>query len=121
MNTEAKDTNVEIKSVIELLDAKATNVQIIEKLNQVIEHVNKLPTRDRGPKSEHSMTEELAKKVLMEEPYCNMSHKAAAKQLKISYGQVSSVRGGYTFKRQYQEWLKAGGKKTWSRDYVEQS
>lgn len=100
-----------------LADGDDDILTIMEKLNEVIDKVNSLKVRDRGPSSTQSMNEELAHKVLMEEPYCNMSHKKAAQELGLSYGQVSSVRGGYTFKNQYKIWREAGSKETWSRDY----
>jgi len=117
MNNEVKESVQQVIEGIAQLDQKSTLVEVIETLNKVIEEVNK-KGRDRGPKSTKSMSEELANKVLLVEPFCNMSHKKCAIELGLAYGQVSSVRGGYTFKRQYREWEKQGGHKTWSSDYV---
>jgi hypothetical protein len=48
------------------------------------------------------MTEEDARRVLMGD-LKDESHKAAAEKLGLSYGQVYSCRGGYTFKAVYKE------------------
>lgn len=114
MNNEVANVQTEINK----LGEKATQAEVIETLNAIIDQLATIKVRDRGPKSTKSMTEELARKVLLEEPHCNMSHKKAAIELGLAYGQVSSVRGGYTFKRQYKEWESAGSKKTWDRDYI---
>lgn len=101
------------------LGAKATSEEVINKINEIIAKVNSIKIRDRGPESTKSMTEELARKVMLEEPFCRMSHRKAADTLGLSYGQVSSVRGRYTFKKIGKEWQEKGSKETWSRDYFE--
>jgi len=63
-------------------------------------------TRDRGPKSERDMTEEDARMVILGD-LKDLSHKAAAEKLNLSYGQIYSARGGYTFKKVYNEGVEA--------------
>jgi F420-dependent methylenetetrahydromethanopterin dehydrogenase len=53
--------------------------------------------RDRGPTSTREMLEADAKACMIGE-HKNLSHKDAAKVLGLSYGQIYSARGGYTFK-----------------------
>lgn len=85
---------------IELIDleAKVSPQILAEKLNEVIRALNeaKVP-RDRGPKSERSMTEEDAIRVISGD-LKDVSHKVAAETLELSYGQIYSARKGFTFK-----------------------
>ena len=62
-------------------------------------------SRDRGPKSEGEMTEEHAVRVMLGD-LREKSHKDAALELKLSYGQIYSARKGYTFKKIYQRMIK---------------
>lgn len=62
-------------------------------------------SRDRGPKSEGEMTEEHAIRVMLGD-LREKSHKDAALELKLSYGQIYSARKGYTFKKIYQRMIK---------------
>lgn len=90
---------------IELLniEGKLSNKEIAEKLNEVIEALNNLNApRDRGPKAERTMTDEDARKVIFGE-LKDVSHKAAAEQLGLSYGQIYSARKGFTFKPIHKE------------------
>lgn len=59
--------------------------------------VDGIKVRDRGPKSTRTMTRHDAWRVLHGD-LKGMSHKAAAKVTGLSYGQVYSARGEYTFK-----------------------
>ena len=61
-------------------------------------------TRDRGPKSERQMTEDDARRIILGDLKAK-SHKEAAEELGLSYGQVYSARGGYTFKKITEEKL----------------
>ena len=61
--------------------------------------------RDRGPASEGEMTEEHAVRVMLGD-LREASHKDAAIELKLSYGQIYSARKGYTFKKVYQRMIK---------------
>lgn len=83
-------------NAIQPLDKSAKLAEIITKVNQLTEKVNSLKMRDRGPKSERSMTDDDAARV----KFGNLksaSHKEAAAELGLSYGQIYSARGGYTF------------------------
>tara|TARA_Y100000310_G_C20398355_1_gene676198 strand:+ start:288 stop:650 length:363 start_codon:yes stop_codon:yes gene_type:complete len=116
---ETAATAAEVSTELELIPAEATLEEVIAAVNALTEKVNGIKVRDRGPQSEKAMTEELARQILLEEPFCRLSHKKTAEKLGLSYGQVSSVRGGYTFKKQYKEWRDLGSKKTWDRDFAE--
>jgi hypothetical protein len=59
--------------------------------------------RDRGPKSAGEMTEEHAFRVKFGD-LKDTRHKAAAELLGLSYGQIFSCRGGYTFKQVKSDW-----------------
>lgn len=91
------------------LEGKLSNREIAEKLNEVIEALNKLSApRDRGPKAERTMTDDDARSVIFGE-LKDVSHKAAAEKLGLSYGQVYSARKGFTFKPIHKELEKAEG------------
>lgn len=68
---------------------------------EVLESANK--PRDRGPKSEKEMTEAHAFAVKFGEDK-GLKHKAAAEKHGLSYGQIFSCRGGYTFKQVTKDW-----------------
>lgn len=51
----------------------------------------------RGPKSDRQMTEADAKRIMMGD-LKDASHKKAAEELGLSYGQIYSARKGFTFK-----------------------
>lgn len=90
---------------IELLniEGKITNHEIAMKMNEIIEALNNLNTpRDRGPKSERTMTDEDARRVIFGD-LKDASHKAAAEKLELSYGQIYSARKGFTFKPIHKE------------------
>ncbi len=82
---------------MELLNAKAKNAEIIAKVNELVEHANKLADR-RGPKSDREMTDDDAKSIMGNGENAALSHKAAAEKLGLSYAQVYSCRKGFTFK-----------------------
>lgn len=85
------------------LDEKLTIKDLAAKLNELIEAYNELPApRDRGPKSERQMTDDDARSILAGE-LMHASHKKAAEELGLSYGQIYSCRGGYTFKHIHKE------------------
>ncbi|MCA1800202.1 MAG: hypothetical protein LC687_05415 [Actinobacteria bacterium] len=101
----------EVKELIETIpdDAKLNMKMIAEKLNEVIEAINtQQPT---GPsakdlKSERSMTEDDARRALLGD-LAEMSHKEAAEELGLSYGQIYSARKGFTFKKVYKDYRMA--------------
>jgi hypothetical protein len=67
-----------------------------ERVALLEEKVAAIKVRDRGPKSERSMTDEDATRVKFGD-LKDKSHKQAAEALGLSYGQIYSARGGYTF------------------------
>ncbi|MDJ0952463.1 MAG: hypothetical protein QNJ81_02165 [Acidimicrobiia bacterium] len=100
MSNEAKAV---APATIEALSPKATQAEIVATLNAVIEKLNSIKVRDRGPKSERSMTDEDAFRVKFGDLKTE-SHKVAAAELGLSYGQVYSARGGYTFTHIDKNW-----------------
>ena len=100
----------EVAAQIELinLEDKITLKLLAEKLNEVITKVNASSpqaTRNRGPQSERTMTDDDARRIMLGD-LKDASHKDAAEQLGLSYGQIYSARKGFTFKVVYQEMIK---------------
>lgn len=90
---------------IELLDlsVKHSPAELAAKMNEIIEALNSQSApRDRGPKSERTMTDDDARRVIMGD-LKDVSHKAAAEALELSYGQIYSARKGFTFKPIHKE------------------
>ena len=83
----------------------ATLSAMVESLTARIEKLEASTSRDRGPKSEREMTEDDARRIILGD-LKDLSHKAAAEKLGLSYGQIYSARGGYTFKKITEEKLK---------------
>ena len=77
----------------ELVKKVETQEEIIKSL---ISRVEKLETK-KGPASSREMTLEDAERIINGD-LKDSSHKVAAEKLGLSYGQVYSARGGYTFK-----------------------
>ena len=101
----------EIVESIEIvkLDENAKLKDIIAKVNEMIEVLNatKAPkARDRGPDSQREMTEDDARRILLGDMK-DKSHKDAAKELGLSYGQIYSSRKGFTFKGVFKEFRDA--------------
>jgi hypothetical protein len=87
--------------------ATKTNVaqleERIEKLEELVQSLqgaleNMPKPRDRGPDSTREMTEDDAERVCYGD-LKELSHKKAAEELGLSYGQIYSARGQYTFKQ----------------------
>lgn len=123
-NRSAEEIKSEVQRLfpeITSLDAgKVTMKEIAHKLNECIAALNTLSvqqpkpvgngaTRDRGPVSERTMTDDDARKALLGE-LSAASHKDAAQKLGLSYGQIYSARKGFTFKAIYKEATQAGKK-----------
>jgi hypothetical protein len=89
------------KHTIASLEARITALE-----SQIITLMTAPPkaagTRDRGPTSTREMTEADARACMIGE-HVGLSHKDAAATLGLSYGQIYSARGGYTFKGIYAE------------------
>lgn len=83
---------------LEVFQALTERVQLMEA------ELETLKTKSRGgPKSEKAMTDEDAFRC----KFGNLkpaSHKEAAAALGLSYGQIFSCRGGYTFKHVKADW-----------------
>lgn len=92
-----KDLQAQIEELKAIVTAQG---QMIEELKS-----QSSGSRDRGPKSEGEMTEEHAIRVMLGD-LREKSHKDAALELKLSYGQIYSARKGYTFKKIYQRMIK---------------
>ena len=75
----------EFKSTIEELNTRITALE------------ESTGAKQRGPKVERAMTDADAYRVKFGD-LKGLKHKDAAAQLELSYGQVFSCRGGYTFK-----------------------
>ena len=102
----------EVLGMIEALEDSAKLKDVIAKVNEIIAKLNetKQPkARDRGPDSQREMTEDDATRVLIGDMK-DMSHKAAAEALGLSYGQIYSSRKGFTFKAIYKTWRDAQAK-----------
>jgi len=86
--------------------SNAKNVSIadlVARIEALEEKVAKIKVRDRGPKSERTMTDEDAFRVKFGD-LKDLAHKKAAEELSLSYGQVYSARGGYTFTYINKDW-----------------
>lgn len=66
------------------------------KINDLSEKLESL-LKKKGPSSTREMTLEDAERIINGD-LKGKSHKVAAEELGLSYGQVYSARGGYTFK-----------------------
>lgn len=74
----------------------------VTQLKAKIVELEARPVRDRGPKSTRTMTEADATQVVLGKMK-DVSHKAAAEKLGLSYGQIYSARFGFTFKPVYKK------------------
>lgn len=90
--------NAELIKAVETLSAR------VEALEAQVTALS--APRDRGPKSAGEMTEEHAFRVKFGD-LKDTKHKAAAELLGLSYGQIFSCRGGYTFKQVKTDWKPA--------------
>jgi len=78
--------------------------------------VAELKTKGRGgPKSERPMTEADAYRVKFGD-LKDMKHKEAAEAAGLSYGQVFSCRGSYTFKHVRENWKPTAGPEAAAKD-----
>ena len=92
-----KDLQAQIEELKEIVTAQGAMIEELKSQSS--------GNRDRGPKSEGEMTEEHAIRVMLGD-LRDKSHKDAALELKLSYGQIYSARKGYTFKKIYQRMIK---------------
>lgn len=71
-----------------------------EMFEELVARVAKLEeqlAKSKGTASTREMTDDDAKRIMVGD-LKDASHKAAAEALGLSYGQIYSARGGYTFK-----------------------
>lgn len=87
---------------IEALVAGSKLSDVITKVNEMVAAHNAAQDR-RGPKSSREMTDADARMVLPTGEHAALSHKDAAEKLGLSYAQVYSCRGQYTFKHIHKE------------------
>lgn len=85
------------------VEGKVSQADLVAKINELVEAANSANApRDRGPKSEKTMTDDDARRVICGD-LANVPHKDAATTLGLSYGQVYSARKGFTFKPIHKE------------------
>jgi len=96
---DTKTLTKEVKSLQESVTVLKESYQELIDLNKsIMDRLDKMPKpRDRGPSSTRTMTDDDARAVMFGGRLHGLSHKDAAKELGLSYGQVYSARGGYTF------------------------
>ncbi len=88
----------------------ADAIKAIEALQEQVKVLTELQAgKNRGPKADRAMTEEDAFRVKFGDlnPKAK-NHKEAAAELGLSYGQVFSCRGSYTFKHVKADWKPEG-------------
>lgn len=96
--SEKKEKKTTIKELVLIINNQQTMIDdCLNRIKELEDKVSKIKTRDRGPKSTREMTEEDGKRILFGD-LKKMSHKEAAKELGLSYGQIYSARSGYTFR-----------------------
>lgn len=95
------NTNTNLKAIVESQAARidALEAKLAELETKLAEGMK---GRDRGPSSTREMTDDDARRILTGD-LKDKSHKAAAEELGLSYAQVYSCRGHYTFKHIHKE------------------
>lgn len=83
-----------------LTQAAAKISELETRIQELEQKLANVKVRDRGPASTRTMTEEDAQRILIGD-LKELSHKEAATELGLSYGQVYSARNGFTFKEVY--------------------
>ncbi len=90
----------------------AEAIAAIEALQKQVEELQQTGgSKSRGPKADRAMTEADAFKVKFGD-LKDKNHKEAAAELGLSYGQVFSCRGSYTFKHVRADWKPKDGEET---------
>ncbi len=98
MTTKKAETKMTIKSLTE------TVITLIERVEELESKLANVQVRDRGPKSTRTMTDDDAESIIWGD-LKDLSHKEAAKKLGLSYNQIYSARGEYTFKHLWDKHL----------------
>lgn len=112
MTIETTTITVDEKETIKSLSEKLTSLLaahngLVAAHNELLldfAEFKKNTEEKRGPKSTREMTEEDARRIILGD-LKDKSHKVVAAELGLSYGQVYSARGGYTFKQITEEKL----------------
>jgi len=95
-----------MKSLTVKVDALENMIKGFEERVKVLEEkLEGASLRDRGPSSTRKMTDEDARRIIITD-LKDVGHKKAAEALGLSYGQIYSARGGYTFKNIHEELAK---------------
>jgi DNA-directed RNA polymerase specialized sigma24 family protein len=98
MKKETKTKKTTITDLVLVINNQQAMIDdCLNRIKEMEEKISSLKTRDRGPKSTREMTEEDGKRIMFGD-LKKLSHKEAAKELGLSYGQVYSARSGYTFR-----------------------
>lgn len=96
--SEKKEKKLTMKDLFLVVNNQRSMIDdCLNRIKELEDRVSKIKIRDRGPKSTREMTEEDGKRILFGD-LKKMSHKEAAKELGLSYGQIYSARSGYTFR-----------------------
>jgi hypothetical protein len=77
--------------------ANTISMESYEALAARVTKLEEALAKSRGTASTREMTDDDARRVMTGD-LASASHKAAAETLGLSYGQIYSARGGYTFK-----------------------
>lgn len=86
-----------IKELTEKAEAQEVRISTLEaQIESLMRKIESLTVK-KGPSSQREMTLEDAERVINGD-LKDVPHKKAAETLNLSYGQVYSARGGYTFK-----------------------
>ena len=91
---------------VEMITALQNRVEDLER--QLLSSNNRVAKKSQ-PKSTRDMTIDDARRIILGD-LSKLSHRAAAEKLGLSYGQIYSARGGYTFKKVMEEKLKKEAK-----------
>lgn len=108
------ESKMTLKSLNEKIEAQNETISMLVKsleeahsaCDDLSVRLDELKPRDRGPKSTRLMTEDDARAIILGD-HAKLSHKEAAAKLGLSYSQIYSCRGGYTFKNITEEKLNA--------------
>jgi len=92
-------SNEKVESLMEKILEK---VEMLDKTISNYDHRITELEEKRGPKSSREMTEADARRLLVGD-MSKIPHRIAAERLGLSYGQVYSCRGGYTFRKIHDE------------------
>jgi len=101
--TEAAETSAN-ESQLECLTRQVAEIfGMLEAANNKIAVLEAAAEAKAGPKSERSMTDDDARRILALGDLEAAGHKEAAEKLNLSYGQIYSCRKGFTFKHIHKE------------------